>query len=277
MWAQCIKISPPTLVTIPPRDYLATMYSHHYLTFIVCLSWTLAASQRCSKTIEYVCDNSNATEKSQFYALQLSSQEYSTTEKGKTQISGEYDQVQIPTSESAHLHVPQQALNWVPSFGIVCDQDEHFELETICPLMVVCLKLTVQVKMTATCLTLKTPGPKYYKLEAYSKSSSEPVGIFNTPHQLSEAERCANNVSKNWLRGKAGEQREGERTGGELALSCWPGVNWLLFTELFQINWLQEIVFSSCDPKVTDLPRVYGWDAPNVYVGDICFRWTIIH
>lgn len=66
------------------------MYSHHYLTLLVCLSWTLAASQRCSKTIEEVCDNSNATEKSEFYALQLSSEEYSVTEKAKMQISGMY-------------------------------------------------------------------------------------------------------------------------------------------------------------------------------------------
>ena len=57
-----------------------------------------------------------------------------------------------------------------------------------------------------SCPTLQTPGPKYYKLETYSKSKSEPAGTFNDPLTSSEAELCTENVS-----GLTESERELER------------------------------------------------------------------
>ena len=56
----------------------------------------------------------------------------------------------------------------------------------------------VQVKMASTqpCPSLQTPGPKYYKLEAYSNDTLAPAGTFNDPPQSSEAELCADKVSR---------------------------------------------------------------------------------
>lgn len=145
--------------------------------FLVLLSWRAAEASRCSMPLADVCTVPAETAEAGFYDLHLSSQEYSTTKLGKTQIS-------------------------------------------------------VQVKMasTSSCPTLQTPGPKYYKLEAYVNDTSAAAGTFNDPPQASEAEACPD----------------------------------------------KEIVFSSCTPHVTDLPRAYGWNAPSTYVGNICFRLTIL-
>lgn len=104
--------------------------------------------------------------------------------------------------------------------------------------------------MTATCLTLQTPGPRYYKLEAYSKSSSEPAGIFNTPHQSSEAERCANNVSKLTERGRlvnwGRESEEGAR-----------GKNWN-----FLVNYKLTVAhptFSTCYRRLCSARVIQRW------------------
>ena len=63
------------------------MDTYRLLTVLICI-WRLeaVASQRCSME---VCSAPTEPQTSSFYDLQLSSQEYSTTENGKMQISGE--------------------------------------------------------------------------------------------------------------------------------------------------------------------------------------------
>ena len=58
-------------------------------------------------------------------------------------------------------------------------------------------ELSVQVKF-ASCPTLQTAGPKYYKLEAYSdgKGYFEHAGLFDKPISHADAERCATNVRR---------------------------------------------------------------------------------
>lgn len=140
-------------------------------------------------TTEDVCSVANVTEESEFYGLLLSSEEYSTTENGKTQVSGKHVDTFCISALTVHIIKMKMQRVKLGIFLVINlntqSQGVHIYYE------VSGFELAVKVIMTATCLTLQTPGPKYYRLEAYSKSSSEAAGIFNEPPQSSEAERCA--------------------------------------------------------------------------------------